>query len=49
MQQMVPQTTRKQSEGITQTKYVLCWQLMKTLTMSEIGNYQVSGTKLSVL
>ena len=34
MQQMVPQTTRKQSEGLIQTKYVLYQQLKKTLTMS---------------
>ena len=39
MQQMVPQTTRKQSEGLTQIKYELCWQLKKTLTMSGTDDY----------
>ena len=48
MQQMIPQTTRKQSEGLTQAKYALCRQLKKTLTMSGTDNYLVFGTKFSV-
>ena len=48
LQQMVPQTNRKQSERLIQTKYVLCGQLKKTLTMSGTDDYQVSGTKFPV-
>ena len=38
--------TKKQSEGLTQTKYAyFCGQLLKkTLAMSEADDYQVSGT-----
>ena len=45
MQHMVPQTTRKQSEGLTQTKH---GQLKKTLTMPGTDDYLVFGTKFSV-
>ena len=47
MQQMAPQTTRKQSEGLTQTKYGPCEQLKKTL--NNVWNRRLSSLWEKVL